>query len=562
MSRLRTEGLTLAYDGEPVLEGVTLDIPDGKVTSIIGPNGCGKSTLLRALVRLMKPGAGAALLDGQAVHRQPTKLVARQLGLLAQGQTAPDAITVEDLVRRGRFPHQSMFAPPTDSDRIAIDRAIALAGIEELRTRAVDELSGGQRQRAWIAMVLAQDTPLLLLDEPTTYLDLAHQQEVLDLVRRLNVDEGKTVAMVLHDVNEAARISDHVIAIRDGRIVAQGSPADVIRPDVLSRVFAMATEVVHHPTTGAPICIPRGEPDRRERVPGGGTSRLGIRDATLGYDGHIVAEQLSVDFPDGAITAIVGPNACGKSTMLKALARLLTPIAGTPHLDGEPLRSAGRRSLAQRLGLLPQAPVAPPDITVEDLVAGGRTPHQRWYRQWSIQDESAVSDALDATGTAEFRHRDTDALSGGQRQRAWLAMALTRHTPIMLLDEPTTFLDMAHQVEILDLVRTLNRAEGRTVVMVLHDLTQACRYADHLVVMRAGAVVASGAPRDIVTSALVRNVFGVEAAVVTDEVTGRPLVLPYSVETYRDLQASVDERPAPLVGAGLSVAVRLEGSRH
>jgi len=540
LSRLSARGLTLAYDGPEIVHDLSVDLPDGQITTIIGPNGCGKSTLLRALGRLLRPRRGAALLDGEAVHRQPTKEVARRLGLLPQGAAAPDAITVEDLVRRGRYPHQAMFSPPTDRDRIAIDRAITLARVDDLRDRSVDELSGGQRQRAWIAMTLAQETPILLLDEPTTYLDIAHQQEVLDLVQRLNRNEGKTVAMVLHDVNEAARVSDHVVAMRDGRIVAQGTPAEVVRPEILARVFGIATEVVAHPRTGAPICVPLGAPALPEGNPGAEAAsmlprpcRLCAVDATLAYDRCVVAERLSVEVPDGAITAIVGPNACGKSTLLRALARLLKPSAGGSFLDGEPLHRARRRALAQCLGLLPQAPVAPVDVTVADLVAGGRTPHQRWYRQWSAEDERAVEAALATTHTADLRHRTTDALSGGQRQRAFLGMALARQTPIMLLDEPTTFLDIAHQVEVLDLVRALNRDEGRTVVMVLHDLSQACRYADHLVVMHQGRVVATGSPREVVTPALVRDVFGVEAAVVTDARTGRPLVLPYSLEDLR-----------------------------
>lgn len=542
-SRLQARDLTLAYDGPDIVEGLSFDLPDGRITSIIGPNGCGKSTLLRALARLMRPRAGSALLDGQAVHQQPTKEVARRLGLLPQGASAPDAITVEDLVRRGRFPHQSTFSPPTDRDRVAVDHAIALAGIEDLRSRPVDELSGGQRQRAWIAMTLAQETPLILLDEPTTYLDVAHQQEVLGLVRRLNREDGKTVAMVLHDVSEAARVSDHVIAMREGRIIAQGPPAEVIRPDVLARVFGIETEVVPHPTTGAPICVPLGaiamDLEAGHALPR--ACRLCAVNCTLAYDRSVIATGLSVDVPDGAVTAIVWPNACGKSTLLRALARLLKPAEGDSFLDGAPLSRVKRRTLAQCLGLLPQAPVAPSDVTVEELVAGGRTPYQRWYRQWSAEDERAVDDALALTHTAGLRHRTTYALSGGQRQRAFLGMALARETPIMLLDEPTTFLDIAHQVEVLDLVRALNRDEGRTVVMVLHDLTQACRYADHLVVMHEGRVVATGSPSAIVTPDLVRDVFGIEAAVVTDARTGRPLVLPCGTDS--DLGGP--RRPAP-----------------
>ncbi|MGE3962215.1 MAG: ABC transporter ATP-binding protein [Dehalococcoidia bacterium] len=253
---------------------------------------------------------------------------------------------------------------------------------------------------------------------------------------------------------------------------------------------------------------------------------LAVRGATLAYDRRIVSAGLEVELPEGAVTAIVGPNACGKSTLLRALSRLLTPSTGEVLVDGVVAGDLHRRVFAQRVGLLPQAPSAPMDVTVEELVAAGRSPYQRWYRQWSAEDEASVEAALLATNTDGLRDRPVDALSGGQRQRVWLAMALARRTPVMLLDEPTTYLDIAHQVEVLDLVRQLNRRERSTVVMVLHDLSQACRYADHVVVMKDGGVVATGHPSDVITQDLVRSVFGVEASVVVDQATGRPLVFP------------------------------------
>jgi len=559
MTRLETRDLTLAYDGPPVVDGLTLDLPDGQVTSIIGPNGCGKSTLLRALARLNRPTSGAAVLDGEAVHRQPTKEVARRLGLLPQGAQAPDAITVEDLVRRGRFPHQSFFTPPTDADQIAVNRALELAGVEHLRNRAVDELSGGQRQRAWIAMSLAQETSLLLLDEPTTYLDIAHQEEVLELIRYLNEHEGKTIAMVLHDVNEAARYSDHVIAMRNGAVVALGTPAEVINPDTVQAVFGVSTEVITDPHTGAPVCLPCGDESTAAcRMADDCPIALAAHDLTLAYDKRIVSAGLDVNLPEGVITAIIGPNACGKSTLLRALSRLLSPRAGQVLLGEDCVRDLGRRGFAQRVGLLPQAPAPPMDVTVEELVASGRAPYQRWWRQWSDEDETTVEAALKATGMVEFRDRTIDALSGGQRQRAWLAMALARRTPVMLLDEPTTYLDIAHQVDVLDLVRALNTREHTTVVMVLHDLSQACRYADNLVVMKDGEIVATGHPSEVVTADLVRSVFGVEASVVTEPVTGRPLVFPRNAVNgrYRNaiIEVAPDEEAAPVAEPVLSGA--------
>ncbi|MFJ6603011.1 ABC transporter ATP-binding protein [Streptomyces lydicus] len=259
---------------------------------------------------------------------------------------------------------------------------------------------------------------------------------------------------------------------------------------------------------------------------GGPAGRLAARALTLGYDGRTVVEGLDLDLPDGAVTVVVGSNACGKSTLLRALGRLLRPRHGAVLLDGTDLARIPTRNIARSLGLLPQSPVAPEAITVADLVARGRQPHQRWWQQWSAEDERAVTDAMARTGVAGLADRPVDELSGGQRQRVWIAMALAQETELLLLDEPTTYLDIAHQVEVLDLVRQLNHDRGRTVVAVLHDLNQAARYADHLVAMKAGRVVAQGHPGEIVTAELVREVFGLASVVVPDPVTGSPLVVP------------------------------------
>lgn len=255
-------------------------------------------------------------------------------------------------------------------------------------------------------------------------------------------------------------------------------------------------------------------------------ARLTARDLTLAYEDRTVVPGLDLDIPDGRVTVIIGPNACGKSTTLRALGRLLRPAGGAVLLDGTELARLPTRQIARRIGLLPQTPVAPEAITVADLVARGRQPHQRWWQQWSEEDERAVTEAMARTATTDLADRPVDALSGGQRQRVWIAMALAQETGLLLLDEPTTYLDLAHQVEVLDLVRRLNREEGRTVVLVLHDLNQAARYADHLIAFRAGRVVAEGAPAEVVTAPLVREIFGLECVVVPDPVTGSPLVVP------------------------------------
>lgn len=256
--RLSAQTLTLAYGERTIVERLDLVIPPGRITAIVGANGCGKSTLLRALARLISPREGQVVLDGKALHGRPTKEIARTLGLLPQSPLAPEGIAVADLVGRGRHPHQKLLARWSAHDYDVVARALASTGIEDLADRSVDELSGGQRQRAWIAMALAQETDILLLDEPTTFLDVAHQVEVLDLLTDLNRDRGTTVVMVLHDMNLAARYADHLFALREGRIVADGAPGDVMTSELIREVFDLDALVVPDPVSGAPIVLPRG----------------------------------------------------------------------------------------------------------------------------------------------------------------------------------------------------------------------------------------------------------------------------------------------------------------
>jgi iron complex transport system ATP-binding protein len=253
---------------------------------------------------------------------------------------------------------------------------------------------------------------------------------------------------------------------------------------------------------------------------------LSTRALTAGYEDRVVLDGLDLDLPAGAFTAIVGPNACGKSTLLRTLARLLKPRDGAVLLDGDALTSLPTREVARRLAVLPQSPLVPEGVTVAELVARGRQPYQRWWHQWSTQDAAAVREAMALADVEALANRPVDELSGGQRQRVWIAMTLAQDTGILLLDEPTTFLDLPHQVEVLNLVHRLRSERGRTVVAVLHDLNQAARYADHLVAMRGGAVVAAGPPREILTADLVRDVFGLDCVVVPCPVSGAPLVLP------------------------------------
>ncbi|NJL96098.1 MAG: ABC transporter ATP-binding protein [Anaerolineae bacterium] len=270
-----------------------------------------------------------------------------------------------------------------------------------------------------------------------------------------------------------------------------------------------------------------------------------IDNLSLSYDGRtFVVHQLNLHIAAGSITALVGPNGCGKSTLLRGLSRLLKPSNGAVYLSGQAIHAMKARDLARQLGILPQAPTAPEGLTVHELVAQGRYPHQTWLQQWSQEDERVVQGALEMTNLTLFADRPVDTLSGGQRQRAWIAMALAQQTEVLLLDEPTTYLDLAYQMDVLDLLEDLN-AEGRTIVMVLHDLNQAARYANRIVALRGGQIVAQGSPEQVMTPENILQVFGLRAEVVTDPITGTPLCLPVGRRGSRRARAASANGSAP-----------------
>lgn len=260
-----------------------------------------------------------------------------------------------------------------------------------------------------------------------------------------------------------------------------------------------------------------------------GAHRLRGEQLQLGYDRRVICDALDVDIPDDRFSVIIGPNGCGKSTLLRSLCRLLPPMAGTVYLDGKDIHRLPSKWLAQQIGLLPQSAQIPAGIRVIDLVSRGRFPHQGLFRQWSDEDADIVYQAMLATDIVELADHEVDQLSGGQRQRVWIAMVLAQQTPLLLLDEPTTYLDIAHQVELLELFRSLNRNNGYTLVAVLHDLNQACRYADHLIVMAGGRIAAEGSPSELMTTELVADVFGLDSVIIDDPVSHTPLIIPRSV---------------------------------
>ncbi|MBJ7456543.1 MAG: ABC transporter ATP-binding protein [Thermoleophilia bacterium] len=278
---------------------------------------------------------------------------------------------------------------------------------------------------------------------------------------------------------------------------------------------------------------------------------LAARGLALGFEGVPVVRDLDLVVPGARTTVIVGANACGKSTLLRGLARILRPQGGCVTLDGRDIRRLPTREVARIVGLLPQQPIAPEDITVADLVARGRHPHRGWARRWSDEDERIVAGALAATGTLDLAGRRVDTLSGGQRQRAWIAMALAQDPGILLLDEPTSFLDVAHQIDVLDLLCELNHERGTTVVMVLHDLNLAARYADHLIVMAAGRIVAAGPPAQVISAEIVHEAYGLASQIIEDPVCGSPMVVPVGrFHARRPASGGGLALPGPAAGDG------------
>lgn len=256
--RLEAHDLTLAYGRDPVIADLRIRIPDGQITALVGANASGKSTLLRGLARLLRPARGVVYLDGRAISQLDTKEVARRMAVLPQGPDLPEGVTVRQLTAQGRYPHQGLLRQWSAADEEAVARALAATRTSELADRPLDELSGGQRQRAWVAMTLAQEAEVMLLDEPTTFLDMAHQVDVLDLLRDLNERDGRTIVMVLHDLNQAARYAHRILAIRRGHLVAEGPPSEVVTEEIVGEVFGLGVRIIEDPVSGAPLCVPVG----------------------------------------------------------------------------------------------------------------------------------------------------------------------------------------------------------------------------------------------------------------------------------------------------------------
>lgn len=535
---IAAEGLTVSYakNGDPIIDGIDLRIGEG-VTALIGPNGCGKSTLLRAMSRLMRPTHGSVVVDGQRLARMSPKAVARLIAVLSQHGTTISGLSVRDVVGKGRYPYQGLFQPHSRDDVQAVDDAIEQCGIHGLADLPMESLSGGQQQRAWIAMTLAQTTPIVFFDEPTSYLDIGGEQRVLDLVTAIAA-RGIRVVVVLHDVDAALKIADTIVVMREGEIVVSGPSPDVLSPEVHSNVFGLDCQFING--TRRTVLVPhlgggvKETPDHDVRglapkgSAGGATVAIHASALATGYPGTEVSRGLHVSIPKGAITGVIGPNGCGKSTLVRTLTGIMPPVAGSVHVctgrGQAPLEQLTATQRGRLISVLSQKPEPLEGFNVEDVVVAGRHPHGKGLHRWRQEDHAAVREAMELCDVWALRHQPISQLSGGQRQRVWLARALAQNTDILVLDEPTTYLDRAHQVALMEAVAKRNAEAKTTVLMVLHDINLAARYCHHMLAMSGGEIVADGKPQDVLTAQRIGQLF--DASVDVLDVDGSPVVVP------------------------------------
>ncbi|WP_053228025.1 ABC transporter ATP-binding protein [Spirochaeta cellobiosiphila] len=517
--------LSTGYGQKQIIKELNQRISSGEITCLIGPNGSGKSTLLRAIAKLLPMKQGYIYLNGKDISQYKPSEYARKLGFLPQISSQQIQTTVKELVKRGRYPYMGIFQNLQDSDEVAINKALSIAGLMELADKPIDELSGGQRQRAWIAMALAQDTEILLLDEPTTYLDINHRHEILQLIDDLCHIENKTVIVVLHDLNEASLLAHNVIAMANGDVMAFGKGNDIFNSSLMSRLYSTACEEYKtNAPNNLPIILPINNQTIQKSTDDSFPSSLTFNNVKLGYGDQTIINELNLEIKQGTITVILGPNGCGKSTLLKGLIADLHPQSGEILLNNIDTRTLNAHKRAAKIAMLYQQEDLPEYCSVIEYVQLGRYRHNHWYDQWNRTDRALIDEALSTVNMLEYKKTDIHSLSGGQQQRVRFARLLVQQSDMIVLDEPTSFLDLKSQVDVLECVKKLNKTFGTTVIMVLHDPWQACRYADEVILMNNGSVTNYGKVKSVLSPKALTDLYNVPWIDLGKEA---PLLMPY-----------------------------------
>lgn len=499
--------LKLSYGDNAILKGLTHRFPPNSISCILGKNGCGKSTLLKTISKFLYPSYGNVLLSGQDINTMNSKQIALKLGFLTQSSDDHKGLTVYQLVKRGRYPHNGLLQVESTNDEKIINEALALTELNDISHKDLDEISGGQKQRAWIAMILAQDTDILLLDEPTTFLDIHHRQEIIKLINKLKNDYNKTIVAVVHDLYESQKISDYIIGIKDGIILQEGLSKDILNKKFIENLYDVKCD--EYKFNNESYFLPSKEYNVNEVYTNNDHTYL-VSNLYISYGDYPVLKDLDLTLKRRKIHCIMGINGSGKSTLIKAIVGEQKLNSGTINLYNKDISSYKVKELSKKISYLSQEETLPSGFTVEEYVNLGRFPYTKWYKQWTRKDREIVYESLKAVGAEDLMKCNLLNLSGGQQQRVRIARLLAQKSEVLVLDEPCSFLDIKGQKEVLDCIEKIAKNENKTIIMILHDPWQAALYGQELHIIKDMQVIFSGNQTDFINPVNLQELYNVD----------------------------------------------------
>lgn len=505
---IKVKNLTSSYGGSDIIKGITHNFPRQSISCIIGQNGCGKSTFLKTLSKMLNNYNGSIYISSKDINKMSSKDIALKLGFLTQSSEAHKGLTVYDLVSRGRYPHKGILQINSPKDKEIIENAIKLTELKDIKHKNLDEISGGQKQRAWIAMIVAQDTDILLLDEPTTYLDIHHREEVIRLIKKLKDSYNKTIVAVLHDIYESQLLSDYIIGIKEGVIIRDGKSIDVINKEFLEELYEVQCD--EYKLEDKSYFLPNVELINSKNNNTNSSDIYRISNLNLSYGKHNVLKNINLNFKKGLIHSVMGINGSGKSSLIKAMVRDNKLVNGELILSNKNLETYSNKELSLQVAYLPQEEELPNGFTVEEYVNLGRFSYNRWYKQWTKDDKRVVFESLKKVGAEKYIDSNLMNLSGGQQQRVRIARLLAQNSDTLFLDEPCSFLDIKGQKEVLDCIRDISINEKKTVIMILHDPWQATLYGDELHIIDNNRVKFSGKKEEFINYKNLKDLYKLE----------------------------------------------------